>query len=576
MKNLSFYSEKALLERNIKPPDVGYMGTYKLITEKSVTKLVYTIIHIVATSAIFSSFQIPHFISGTHYFDSSSHAEISSSKYCKRKNIDKNEEEKIREDEEHERHQKYTESYEWLGRLYEEAKNSRRSFNDDIFSEAIEKYQKAEESCNNDLNNRKKIRLAREAYLNHLLNNFDESSNFFNEALNIDSNYTFAKNQKAVMLNEWGDILQSKEGDFEEAIKKYRLAFQSCTDDRTDLKKHALHSQGLCHNFLDNLPESLTLFDEALSLDPNFEEARKDKADVMKEWGDNLYEDENYLEAIQKYREAYELCSEERMVLKRIFKCNEAKCEMAMGNYLKSTEIFDEILETDVNFKPAMNQRSLSLNAIGETFFKEEKYNKASEMFEKAFKDCSVSFKGRKRFFDNLEKSNNAIMTLNLKCQGDHYFSDKKHKHALDKYYQAFELSNILHHKESFRLCMANAQSELDASIAYEIGIMMLKNGRDFNSCILKLKSAHEISNCHEQKEIFRSKLIFAEEMNDKLIKLLSLWDEACKTEKENPEVPEKGAKQFKNLLKISEELVREFPKLKQFEQMHDTITLYV
>ena len=58
-----------------------------------------------------------------------------------------------------------------------------------------------------------------------------------------------------------------------------------------------------------NYSKAIELFDQALQIDSNYEHAKNNKAEALNAWGDSLFQQTRYTEAVEKYNQSYQACS---------------------------------------------------------------------------------------------------------------------------------------------------------------------------------------------------------------------------------------------------------------------------
>ncbi|XP_071439820.1 uncharacterized protein [Hetaerina americana] len=321
---------------------------------------------------------------------------------------------------------------------YDHAKNNRaKTFNDwagdlnkqgnelwekDKYSEAAKKYREAYNKCTSDRKDLEKRYLSNEGNCYRMQGNYARAIELFDKALAIDSNYDYAKNNRAKTFNDWAEEL-NKQGNelwekdkYSEAAQKYREAYNKCTSDRKDLEKRYLSKEGNCHRMQGNYARAIELFDKALAIDSSYDHAKNNRAKTFNDWagdlnkqGNELWEKDKYSEAAQKYREAYNKCTSDRKDLEKRYLSNEGNCHRMQGNYARAIELFDKALAIDSNYDYAKNNRAKTfndwaedLNKQGNELWEKDKYSEAAKKYREAYNKCTSDRKDlEKRYLSN-------------------------------------------------------------------------------------------------------------------------------------------------------------------------------
>lgn len=265
MQDLSYYSKDKLFDRLSFDLKMDLkLHRYHLESENGVTRLDYKFGLKPAVAFLAGFTLIPalvywateeyHTPSGTHYFDTSSGKEISFKEYCENKNKNRKAEDSARRAEECARQQNYEEAYNEFTQAYA--------------------------GCTRGYKNEKQYQNKRDNARIKWLNS----------------------------LNQQGHDLYAQRN-FLEALEKYKKAQEVCTSDMNDKKKVYIHNQANCHTALKNYSIAIQLFNQALSLDPNYEHAMNSKAHAFNNWGNYLFAQQNYNDAHEKFMEAFLGCT---------------------------------------------------------------------------------------------------------------------------------------------------------------------------------------------------------------------------------------------------------------------------
>lgn len=218
MHDLAYYSKDALLRRHLFT--INSVESYDIDKAYGVTKLYYNIRSYMPAGLGTGT---SSYDSGTHYFDTSSEKEISVSEYNNRKEKNKNAVRSAEKGEEFVRQKNYEKAFKEFNDAYNNCSNGyvneshykRRRENTRIkwadslneqgndlhnnqrkYLEAIAKYQRAQELCTDDMNDRKKIYFVHEANSSRVLKKYEKSMNLFDAAyFNVASKTTFSSSK---------------------------------------------------------------------------------------------------------------------------------------------------------------------------------------------------------------------------------------------------------------------------------------------------------------------------------------------------------------------------------------------
>jgi tetratricopeptide (TPR) repeat protein len=243
---------------------------------------------------------------------------------------------------------------------------------------------------------------------------------------------------KARLLNEEGNVLYSK-NEFDSAIFKYKEALKTVPEgEETDIKAYneniAYSINKIGHKFYEakNYQMAKRKFEEARDYYPKHSKIELLKinviiaqAQILNTEGDNLYSKEKYYAAIQKYEEALKVVPSSRPGDIKIFTNNIAS----------------------------------SLNKIGLKYFENSEYDSARKKFQEAFDRATSDYSGLKTFQENRNYAKAA--TLNL--EGNDFYNAKKYEEAVDKYKAAVEIipESKADAKKTFRNNLAGAYNQV-------------------------------------------------------------------------------------------------------------------
>ncbi|XP_071439810.1 uncharacterized protein [Hetaerina americana] len=373
-------------------------------------------------------------------------------------------------------------------------------------------------------------------YLDHLLNDgkfcTSEKTHYFDassgrEISIYEANEIGSRNGEAENMSRQGYRLMF-EGRYEEAYTKFNQACISCTSGYIKMSEFITGK----HN------------------------ARIRWAEDLNEQGNELLKQNKYLEAAEKYREAYEtctsfsMCTGDRKDLEVRYLFNEGNCNRMQGNYSRAVELFEKALAIDSDYDHAKNNLAETFNSWGDAFLNLRDYAGAIRKFNEAFEKCTASYINKEIFSQNAEKCQCELDANGLEREGDEDYSEGKYESAMRKYQEAFCKSGVEFHRKRYEASMNKAQNELDAQRANLAGMELFGKG-DYCMALEQFQAALAKSQVSEMKDKYCSRLSDAKSEVEAM-RLKSLGDElfakwqyeaalekyeaACKTSKNSKE----------------------------------------
>ncbi|XP_055523336.1 uncharacterized protein LOC129717460 isoform X2 [Wyeomyia smithii] len=362
------------------------------------------------------------------------------------------------------------------------------------------------------------------------------------------------KNQQADRLNREGDDLFKNRRQYREAYQKYKMAYDLCTVgysgearfknnmnsaksemEAADLNAEGnrLYNQGKFEEAQSKYHQACDLTKEAVAKETyisNIERAKNQEknqqADLLNSEGDDLFQNRRqYREAYQKYKMAYDLCTDGYSGEAR-FKnnMNSAKSEMeaadlnAEGNRLYNQEMFSEARDKyqqafdrskiDIaketyksNRERAknqeMNQQADQLNSEGDDLFKNRrKYQGAYEKYKQAYNSCTRGYRQEARFKSNMDLAESEMKAANLNTEGNRLYNRGMFSEARDKYQQAFDRSKIDIAKEMYKSNREKAKNQemnQQADRLNSEGDDLYKSRRQYREAFEKYKKAYNL-----------------------------------------------------------------------------------
>jgi tetratricopeptide (TPR) repeat protein len=299
------------------------------------------------------------------------------------------------------------------------------------------------------------------------------------------------KNKEAEELNEEGDEFLKQEN-YEKAIEKYHSAYLRCTSGYS-----------------------------------NEEEFTKKRDAAKMEWpkklnlqGIELYNNNNFQEAINKFQKAFEVNQNENH--KKTYIANKADCYKELGNYSEAIKLYNESLSLDNNYSHAKNGKACTMSKMGKDFFSTGNYVESLQHYQQAYQTCSNDYQYRSTFKSNAQK----------------------------------------------------AQVEIEAFECYQRAESSIAQCNNLDSVISDYQNAFNKSEVQSQKNLYESKLQAAERIRMKLSDLDHFWDEAWEFElNERDEEAEKG---FQKVKEKAAEYIKLFPYFKKFQEYSEKVDLKI
>jgi len=140
-----------------------------------------------------------------------------------------------------------------------------------------------------------------------------------------------------------------------------------------------LHNQGVTLSNLGNFTQALTVYDEALALDPNYEPALKSKIVTLSNYGISLSKLGNFTQALTVYDEALALDPKNiHTLISKGVTLNNAK------NYTESINSYNEALTLDPNNVDVISHLKTAYSNLGVSLFNEGNYREALHYYDQA------------------------------------------------------------------------------------------------------------------------------------------------------------------------------------------------
>lgn len=466
-------------------------------------------------------------------------------------------------------------------------------FDDENYNEAVIKYHEAIVSCTDSYE-------YKTGFLTNLgktyckLEEYDKAFEHFDMALSIDNNYEDAKNCKAETLNEQGDILFDNQN-FKDAIKKYLEASEVCAESSVD-KSHYLKNLGESYLNLNEFERANEYFDMAFCIDSDDEDVKNMKAETLNEQGVILYsKDENYLQALQKFQESFEVCSKSNRK-RSLYLANVGRCYNMLKEYNKAIEFFDESLKIDTEYQDVKNMKASVLNNQGKILFKNGKYNEAVEKYEEAIEISSDFYEDRIAIFANLGESYYELKEF-LKatefCNRALSYDPSCFSATRIKNFSIHDLQKILCNEEYLENSEICKDPENDKKVYFNnlgLGYILLKDYFKAKECfdsVLKIDENYDLAKNNKGEALnFMGKLFFKQRKFSEANYCFNLAFECTKSSKnkEKYEINLKKCKRIhKNLQKetfngenIFEYFKESFPESNYEDNVMNMLSRYV
>lgn len=288
------------------------------------------------------------------------------------------------------------------------------------FSEAIVKYQAAQELCTDDMNDKKKKYLNNEADLHYDLKNYDTCIEILKNALKTVSYSDDAniENERSFML--WGNSLYKK-SNFSEAIVQYQIGQDLCGENMNDKIKTYLNNEAECYLKLNKYDTCIELIEKALKIESNSKDTNIEKAEKAKSleiWGATLQKQNKFSEAILKYQDALRLCTdiENMHGKKKMYLNKEADLNYNLKDYDTCINLVQKALRIDSNCDDACIENENSWNLWGAALHDKKQHSQAIIKYTEAKRVCTENVIVKKKNQLNNEAESNYELKIFDKC----------------------------------------------------------------------------------------------------------------------------------------------------------------
>lgn len=350
----------------------------------------------------------------------------------------------------------------------------------------------------------------------------------------------FKNNEKAEHLQREGIYLHNNEGKYKEAASKFRAALQTCTH-QWEAKKSCLVNLGNSLKKLKEFERAIEIINKALDIDPDYERAKNEKADVLNEEGYCLYKNGKYKEALEKFQLSIVTCTDSwknkkyylvdlgnnlkmlndyeqainhiEMALvidpdyedaKKAKKMVEKKKILDLGNYYKEIRNYDEAkecfknlknicisrLDFDYFFEEALYGEAETLYFQGKYLYDNHLYSEASEKLKAAAKNSEYKI------------SQHRFVILFYNCQsslGKSYRMMKDYDKAVTCY------SDLYADTKRLASCCLNEKKLLLAVLNYQGSVLYFEQ-KNYQEAALKYQKTFEIDDETQQNLTFYKK----------------------------------------------------------------------
>lgn len=321
------------------------------------------------------------------------------------------------------------------------------------YAEAIEKFQRAYQFCFYDTSRSKTKYLLNMAQSYRKMEEYAEALNLLDQALLLDPHFDHALSEKVKTLNQWGDCLCDQK-EFLKAIEKFQQINHLVLKTEKDLRKLNIVKEAVCHRKLGNYTAALQLIDDALEVDDKYKKALNEKVQTLEEWGKELYNQKSYQESIEKFEQAYQLCSIDEVDKQKNQLLKLALCNRKMKKFLQALNLLEQAIRLDPEYSEATEERVRTFQKWGNFFLYQKNYEEAIERYQNAQQyhfddstrkfsllDVALCYRRMKRYEESIDLIDQALS-----------LDSPDNKTQSDKAEVEIELRNegVLKHKKAY------------------------------------------------------------------------------------------------------------------------------